>query len=129
MTCAWIGRVFGWRRARLAYGGLVALTGALVMIAVVQLGAVGCFFQVDHIGNKTYRVTFEVDCGTCSSIDAEIDWDDGNGSGNNQILPGPQNEAVWTHEYPDNGLRHISMESDGDWGSCSVIGYPLYVND
>jgi len=129
MTHIWIARALGLRSARLVYGGVVAATAALVMIAVAQLGAVGCFFQVDHIGNKTYRVTFEVDCVTCSSIDFEIDWDDGNGSGQNQILPGPHNEATWTKEYPDNGLRHISMESDGDWGSCSVNGYQINVND
>jgi hypothetical protein len=64
------------------------------------------------------------DTDASGGVDAEIDWDDGGGFGENQQLgSGPGHfQAVWDHTYTQNGLYHVKMElEDGDGNKCTAF--------
>jgi hypothetical protein len=56
-------------------------------------------------------------------LNLEVDWDDGNGSGENQVVGGPNFSGTWIHSYQDNGLRHIRMEAEDASGAKCRIEY------
>lgn len=55
-------------------------------------------------------------------VDAEVDWDDGDGFGDNVSFeaPGPGFFLnTFGHTYPSNGVRHIKLEmDDADGNKC-----------
>jgi hypothetical protein len=127
--------VWGSRKRR------ILVTSVAALLALSANSSRSLARGVTGWSNCQGRVTIHISCGgfdpkcrvaliegvtdASGGVDAEVDWDDGNGFGENQQLGnGPGYfDAVWLHSYPANGLYHIKMElEDGDGNKCHAEG-------